>query len=76
MRKVEESCEKVVRSSVRRVALTRLYTQLMAAAGDPPDTNIVLGEYLAISENLPEMNKGKPAKIEAKKKYIFSKIGF
>ena len=31
--------------SVRRVALTRLYTRLTAAAGDPPDTNIVLAEY-------------------------------
>ena len=25
------------------------------AAGDPPDTNIVLGEYQATSESLPEM---------------------
>ena len=30
---------------VRREALIRLYTRLTAVAGDPPDTNIVLGEY-------------------------------
>ena len=36
-------------------------------AVDPPDTNIVLAEYQATSENLPELNRGKPAKPEAKK---------
>ena len=52
---------------VRRVALTRLNTRLTAVAGDPPDTNIVLCEYQATSENLPELNGGRPAKTEAKK---------
>ena len=60
---------------VRRVALTRLYTRLTAAAGDPPDTNIVLGEYQATSENLPELNGGKPAKTEAKKEIHFPNLG-
>ena len=40
----------------------------MAAAGDPPDAIIVLAEYQATSENLAELNGGKPAKAEAKKK--------
>ena len=40
---------------VRRKALTRHYTRLTAAAVDPTDTNIVLGEYQATSENLPEL---------------------
>ena len=48
-------------AKVRRVALTRLYTRLTAAAGDPADTNLVLGEYQATSENLPELNIGKSA---------------
>ena len=61
-------------SSVRRVAQTRLYTRLMAAAGDPPDTNIVLGDYQATSENLPELNGGKPAKIETKKELHFPNL--
>ena len=39
----------------------------MAAAADPPNTNIVLGEYQATSEILPELNVGKPDKTEAKK---------
>ena len=56
---------------VRRVALTRLYTLLTAATRDPPDSNIVLGEYQATSKNLPELNGGKPAKAGPKKKYIF-----
>ena len=43
--------------------------------GDPPDTNIVLGEYQATSENLPELNVGKPAKTEAKKEKQFLNIG-
>ena len=59
---------------VRRVALTRLYTQLTVAAGDPPDTN-VLGEHQATSENLPELNEGKPAKTEAKKEIHFQNLG-
>ena len=62
-------------SSVRRVALTRLYNRLMAAAGDPPDTNIVLAEYQATSKNLPELNGGKPAKAEAKKEIHFPNLG-
>ena len=49
---------------VRRVALTHLYNRLTAAAGDPPDTNIVLGEYQATSENLSELNGEKPAMTE------------
>ena len=55
---------------VRRVALTRLNTLLTAAVGDPPDTNIVLGEYQATSENFPELNGGKPAKTEAKSIWV------
>ena len=43
------------------------YTRLTAAAGDPPDTNIVFCEYQTTSENLPELKGGKPAKTEAKK---------
>ena len=62
-------------SSVRRVALTRLYTRLTAAAGDPPDTNIVLAKFQATSENLPELNGGKPAKAEAKKEIDFINLG-
>ena len=58
-------------TSIRRVALTRLYTRLTPAAGDPPDTIIVLGEYQATSENLPELKGGKPAKTEAKKEIHF-----
>ena len=58
-------------SRVRRAALTCLYTRLTAAAGDPPDTNIVLGEYHTTSENWSELNGGKPAKTEANKKYFF-----
>ena len=57
----------VVVAMVQRVALTRYYTRLTAAAGDSPDTNIVLGKYHPPSKNLPEQNLGKPAKIEAKK---------
>ena len=48
----------------------------MAPAGDPSNTNIVLGEYQATSENLPEQNLGKPAKTEAKNENVFSKFGF
>ena len=62
-------------TSVRRVALTRLYTRLTAAAGDPPDTNIVFCEYQATLENLPELNGGKPAKTEAKKEKHFQHLG-
>ena len=40
------------------VALTFLYTRLTAAAGDPTNTNIVLGNYQTTSENLPELNGG------------------
>ena len=58
-------------TSVRRVALTRLHTRLTAAAGDPPDTNVVLAEYQATSKNLPELNGGKPAMAEAKKEIHF-----
>ena len=47
----------------------------MVAAGDPPDTNIVLAEYQATSENLPELNGGKPAKAEAKKEIHFPNLG-
>ena len=51
---------------VRRVVLTRR---------DPPNTNIVLAEYQATSENLPELNGGKPAKAEAKKEVHFPNLG-
>ena len=61
--------------SVRRVALTRLYTRLTAAAGDPPDANIVFCEYQATLENLPELNGGKPAKTKAKKEKHFQHLG-
>jgi len=44
---------------IRLVALTRFYTRLTAAAGDPPNTNIFLSEYQATSENLLELNVGK-----------------
>ena len=64
-----------IAGSVRRVALTRLYNRLTAAAGDPPDTNIVLAEYQATPENLPELSGGKPAKAEAKKKIHFPNYG-
>ena len=60
---------------VRRVALTRFYARLTVAAGDPPDTNIVLGEYQATSENLPELNVGKQTKTEAKKEKHFPNLG-
>ena len=43
-----------------------------AAAGDPPDTNIVDGEYQATSETLPEKNGGKKQpRLRPRKKYIF-----
>ena len=46
---------------------------------DPPlysaDTNIVFCEYQATSENLPELNGGKPAKTEAKKEKHFQYLG-
>ena len=45
------------------------------AAGDPPDNNIVLGEYQATSKNLPELNIGKLAKTEAKKEIHFPNLG-
>ena len=68
-------CRSVI-GRVRRIELTLLYTRLTAAAGDPPDTNIVLGEYQATSENLPELNGGKPANTEAKKEiFFFSNLG-
>ena len=51
----EEAGDSEVPPRVRRAALTRHYTRLTAAAVDPPDTNIVLGEYQATSENLPEL---------------------
>ena len=54
-------------AKVRRVALTRLYTRLTAAAGDPPDTNIIFAEYRVTLENLPKLKEEKPTKIEAKK---------
>ena len=63
-----------LRTKVRRVALTRPYTRLTAAAGDPPDTNIVLGEYQATSENLPELNEGKPTTTEAKQIFFLLQI--
>ena len=66
--------EQPLATSVRRVALTRLYTRLPAAAGDPPDTNIVLGDYQATSENLAELNGGKPAKTETKKEIHFPNL--
>ena len=53
------------RTRIRRVALTLLYTRLTAAAGDPPDTNIIFAEYRVILENLPKLKEGKPTKIEA-----------
>ena len=56
---------------VRRVALTWLYTRLMAVAGDPPNTIIILGKYQATSENLLELNVEKRAKTKAKKKKHF-----
>ena len=62
-------------TSVRRVALTRLYTRLTAAAGDPPDTNIVFCKYQAILENLPELNGGKPGRTKAKKEKHFPHLG-
>ena len=61
---------------VRRVALTRLYTRLTAVAGDPPDTNIILSEYQATSENLLELNVGKPAKTKAKKEIHYLNLGW
>ena len=42
---------------------------------DPPDTNIILAEYQATSENLPELNGRKPAKAEAKKEIHFPSLG-
>ena len=60
-----------ITTRVRKVALTRLYTRLTAAAGDPPNTIIVLAKYQATSKNLPEVNGGKPAKAEAKKEIHF-----
>ena len=64
----------MLNTSVRRVALTRHYTQLTAAARDPPDTNRVLDEYQATSKNLPELNREKPAKAEAKKEIHFDDL--
>ena len=61
---------------VRRVALTRINTRLTPAARDPPNNNIVLGEYQATSENLPELNGGKQAKTEAKKEIHFTNLGW
>ena len=66
----------LIPNKVRRVAVIRLYTRLTAAAGDPPDTNLVLGEYQATSENLPELSGGKPVKTESRKEIHFSKFGF
>ena len=60
---------------VRRVALTRFYTWLTAAAGDPQNTSIFLREYQAISENLLELNVGNRAKTEAKKEIHFLNLG-
>ena len=56
---------------IRRVALTLLYTRLTAAAGDPPDTNIIFAEYRVTLENLPKLKEGKPTKIEARKEIDF-----
>ena len=52
---------------IRRVALTLLYTRLTAAAGDPPDTNIIFAEYRVTLENFPKLKVEKPTKIEARK---------
>ena len=60
---------------VRRVALTWPYARLTAATGDPPNTNIILGEHQANSENLLELNVGKQAKTEAKKEIHFLNLG-
>ena len=60
---------------VRRVALIRLDTQFTAAAGDPPDTNIVIAKYQVTSENLSELNGGKPAKTESMKEIHFPNFG-
>ena len=53
------------------MALTRLYTWLTVAVGDPPITNKILDEYQATSENLLELNVEKRAKTKAKKKKHF-----
>ena len=54
-----------------RVTLTRLYTWLTAAAGDPPDTIVIVIEYGVTSENLHKLELGKPAKLEVKKQIHF-----
>ena len=56
---------------IRRVALTLLYTRLTAAAGDPPDTNIIFAEYRVTLENFPKLKVEKPTKIEARKEIDF-----
>ena len=66
---------KAVLSRIRRVTLTRLYNRPTVAAGDPPNTNIVLGKYQATSENLLELSVGKPAKTEANNEIKFLNLG-
>ena len=56
---------------IRRVALTLLYTRLTAAAGDPPDTNIIFAEYRVTLENFSKLKVEKPTKIEARKEIDF-----
>ena len=41
----------------------------------PVGLQLVLGEYQATLENLPELNGGKPAKTKAKKEIYFSNLG-
>ena len=59
-----------------RVTLTRLYTWLTAAAGDLPDTIVIVIEYGVTSENLHKLELGKPAKLEAKKQIHFPNFSF
>ena len=54
-----------------RVTLTRLYTWLKEAAGDLPDTIVIVIEYGVTSENLHKLELGKPAKLEVKKQIHF-----
>ena len=52
-----------------------LDTRLTAAAGDPPDTCIVIAKYQVTSENVSELNGGKPAKTESMKEIHFPNLG-
>ena len=43
---------------------------------DPPDTIVIFIEFGVTSENLPKLEVGKPAKLEAKKEIHFSNFSF